>query len=253
MFCSAQQRKKKSEVPFFQSVPFLVGALLVIAVIIGFALMPPSTEKLFGKGEALMASERVSDWRKARGFFEQVIERNDDPQLVARAEELYQESRRRTLVQQAEQGFFLLSQSKNAKSFGEAVSLAQEGRQEEAIVILQQLIESIDPDGDERYIRVEAIARLDQITAAEPDLPTDTEQLIKLIEATNNSSLESELLADQRLLSRIVLKFAGEEGYIEVVAAAKQGIKSNEERLELVRKMNASPSDEQDKEPSEAN
>ncbi len=155
-----KQPRRQNDIPFHQRVPFLVGALLVIAAIIGFAMLPPSSEKLFAEGEALMKSDRDVDWRKARGLFEQVIERNDDPQLVANAEQLYQESRRRTLVQQAEQGFFLLSQSKNAKTFGEAVNLQQAGKSEAAIPLLEGLVKSIDPTSDERYIRIEAMNRL---------------------------------------------------------------------------------------------
>ena len=181
-----------------------------------------------------MESKRVADWRKARGLFEQVIDRNDDPKLVAKAEQLYQESRRRTLVQQAEQGFFLLSQSKNAKTFGEAVKLQQEGKADEAIPLFEGLVESIDPEGDERYIRIEAKSRLAAIAAAEPDLPADPAELLAIIEPTLDVKTESELLSARRLLSRIILEFAGEDGYAQVVEQAKNGLTEVDERLELI-------------------
>lgn len=232
-----KQPRKQSDVPFYQRIPFLVGALLVIAAIIGFAMLPPSSEKLFNQGEALMNSERVADWRRARELFEQVIDRNDNPQLVARAEQLHQESRRRTLVQQAEQGFFLLSQSKNAKLFGAAVKLQQDGKADEAMPIFEELVESIDPDSDERYIRTEAISRLEALAAAEPALPTDSEELLTLIEPLARAKTESDLLSAQRLLSRVILEFAGEEGYEQVVEAAKEGLDVVKERLELVKNL----------------
>ena len=225
-------KKKGPEIPFYQTVPFLAGCLVLIACIIGIALIPPSPAKLLAKGEELMESERLGDWRRARGILEKVIERSDDPQMVARAESLYFESKRRTLVQQAEGGgLFLLSQQRNVREFGEAVGLQKEGKTEEAAKIFRELAERIAPDGEERYVLTEVRQRLKEIEESESSLPTDTASLLAIINEKHPAT-EVQLLKDQRLLSRIVMQFAGEEGYLEVVSAAKSQLKVVEKRIE---------------------
>lgn len=244
-----KQPRKKSDTPIHQSTPFLIACLLIIAAIIGLAMIPPSSENLLTQGEDLMESKRIVDWRKARGFFEQVIERNDSPELVSRADDLYQESRRRTLIQQAEQGFFLLSQSAQAKTFGEAVKLQQIGKQSEALQLFNRLVETVDPNGEERYIRIESQHRIEMIAASEPDLPRAHEQLLIMIESTGDANSESELISAQRLLSRIILEFAGEEDYQTLVSQTKTQL---EHVKRLINDKTESKEEPEDSDPSTA-
>ncbi len=223
--------KKVSDVPFYQGIPFLIGCLVLIAMVIGYALLPASTEKLFAQGEALMESESASDWRYARGLFEKVMDRNDNPELTAKAEELYYETRRRTLIQQAEGGVFLLSQQPNARKFGEAVRHQMNGHEQEAARLFQKLVDTISPTGEERYILTAARERLALIESAEADLPTEPDELVALINAHAQPTTEAELIASQRMLSRIILEFAGEDGYEQVVDLSKRKLAAVKERI----------------------
>lgn len=224
--------KKKSDVPFFQSIPFLVLGLLLIAATIGFALIPPSTEKIFAQGEALMQSEKVADWRRARSMFKKVIERNDQPELVEKANDYFQESHRRTLVQQAEQGVILLSQKPNVKMFGQGVKLQNEGKTDEAINLFQTLIDRIDAEGEERYIRDESLFRIEALAAAEPSLPTDPAELMAILDSTNDASTKAELLSSQRKVSKIILEYAAQTEYSDVILQAQDQLKLIEGRID---------------------
>jgi hypothetical protein len=225
--------KKEPDVPFYQRVPFLMGCLVVIAAIIGYAMLPPSNEKLIAQGEALMRSERVGDWRAARGYFEKVIDRDDDPELVAKAERLYFETRRRTLVQQAEGGgVFLAYQSRNARKFGDAVQHQLEGREENAAHLFQELVEELSPDGDERHIWEESKNRLAIIDATKPDLPTDPGELLALLKIKDKLTTKSELKATSQLLAEIILEYAADDRYEQVVAESKKRLNVIEERLD---------------------
>ena len=227
-----KKKKKESDIPFYQGVPFLVGCLILIAFVIGFALIPPSPSKLFARGEALMESERVGDWRKARGFFEKVIARSKDDELVSNAEDLLSESKRRTLVQQAEgKGIFLRYQRENARKFGEAVQHAQQGRTQQARKLFEELTKTIAPDSDERHILTEARTRLADIEAAEPALPTEPSEIMALLAPMDQPSTESELIGNERLLSRLIFQYAGEQDYIEVVSLSKSLLESVKQRL----------------------
>jgi serine/threonine protein kinase len=134
-------REEESEVSFFQSVPFMVASLIAILALVVFMAIPPSTAKRMQKAEILMQSDNANQWGDATVTFKQVMDGGGP--MAEKAEELYYQSRRKSLVRQAERGISNHLQTENVQSFGKAFRLQQDGRDDEAIAIFQQLADSI--------------------------------------------------------------------------------------------------------------
>ena len=219
---------EEAETSFFQSVPFMVICLLAIIALVVYMAIPPSTAERMKQAELMMQSENAEKWSDARITFKQVME-SDSP-LAEKAEELYYESRRKSLVRQAERGISNRLQTENVQLFGKALRLQQDGRNEEAQNIFQELVDTIEPDSDERHIHFESKARLATL-ADKPVIPEDIESLATMIEFHSAASTEEELIEAKELLSDILMKFAGDTDFDGVYQLANQKLNLVKERL----------------------
>lgn len=168
-----KKKPKESGASVFQSVWFLVGGLTLIAGILIFAMLPVSSQKHFDRAEALMRSEDSGSWINAREYLQQIIDRGSEDPFFNEAEALYFESRRRTLVMQAEQGRVMAMQSRHSQRFSVGIELLEQGKLESARDVFAGLVDSVDPQGDERHIHIESTARLNWIAE---QLPEESEQ-----------------------------------------------------------------------------
>ena len=216
--------KKNDDAPFYQSVPFLIAALAVIAIIVGFALLPPNPQKLMSQGLELMETDRPADWREAREYFKQVMDRTNDEELLAQAEKQYYESRRRALVIQAENGKIMWTQSHHAQKFGEAVGLEQDQQAEAAKEVYHSLVDSVDPLGKDRHIYWESKRRLEELDNRQPELPEKIADLEALVRQADEAVTDEEIQSAQEILSRIILQFRDREGYEELVQYAESSL-----------------------------
>jgi len=158
-----QRKSRPNQASFFQSTGFLIAALTLVLTIIVFALIPASSEKLMTRARGLMASEEPTDWLAARDSLQEVISRGEDSEYFQEAEDLYYESRRRALVLQAEKGRKFVLQSLASQKFLDAVKQQREGDDAMALASFEELIESVDENGDERHIHWESSARIAQL------------------------------------------------------------------------------------------
>ena len=170
-----KQKKKDDETPFYEKVPFLAGCLIVIAAIIGYALIPTPSRKLMAQAQTLMESDDSKDWLRAREPLRTILDRGADDEFYDSAKELYTESRRRTLVNWAEKGRSLWTQSENARQFAEAVQAQMAADFDEAKQKYERLLKIVDPNGEERHIWLESKTRLEQLIQATA-APTEPEK-----------------------------------------------------------------------------
>jgi hypothetical protein len=220
--------RAEAEVPFFQSVPFMIFSLIAIIALVVFMAMPPSTEKIMEQSRQMLASNDEDQWSEARIKLKKVMDGSGP--FSAEAEELYFESRRQSLVQQAERGVSNRLQSENVKLFGKAVRLQQDGRNDEAGVLFQQLVDSVSPAGDDRHIHVESKHRLEMLRS-ELQIPADPGQLAQFIESLALANNPEELGIAKKALTQIMLRFAGETGYEGIVDQAKTNLQEINKRL----------------------
>jgi hypothetical protein len=215
----------ETETSFWQSTGFLVGSLVVILGVIVFAVIPASPEKNLRRAEKLMASDRPNDWLEARDYLDKIKNRGPDHPLFARAEALYFESRRRTLVQQAEHGRVFSRQSLNAQKFIESVQHQQEDSLADAAIGFYKLTSTLDPEGEERHIHQESSARLKHIED-QLGLPAAPDQLLMIITQQKSLSNPDDVQAARSLLNRIIELFTAKEGYRDIVNEAQAVLQS---------------------------
>jgi hypothetical protein len=185
------------------------------------------------EAKAQMESESTSDWSDARTKLKKVMDTSKDAALVAEATDLYYESKRQTLVMQAERGVILSLQTPNTQRFVEGVGFQQDGRSEDARQIFESLVAEIAPDGEERHIYLEAKSRLDQL-ASHPSLPADKEQLHEMIVGSLGAVSKADLEKSQELLSKIILQYSADPTYQTVVQNAENKLEIIKQRLSEV-------------------
>lgn len=225
------ERPNVQKTPFYESVPFLVACLVVIASIIGYALMPTSSEKLYQQAETLMDSSDSDHWFEARTPLKTIMDRGPTDPFYDQARDLYFESRRRTMVAWAENGRPLWTQSQNTQKIGEAIRLQKDGDLEEAKRRFKELTDTVDPNGDERHVYLEAQARFEQLEEA-TRLPDTPDRLLAVIKQLEQASSRDELMEARRRLGDILFKFGGRDGYKEVLQAAQQTLTVIRQRLD---------------------
>ncbi len=217
-----------ADVSFFQSVPFMIASLAVILAVVVFMALPKSTTRLLSDAEKLIASDDSSQWNDARIILKPIMDRGGP--LADQAEEMYYQSRRKSLVRQAERGISNRLQTENVQLFGKAVRLQQDGRDPEAINIFTQLVRTVSPEGGERHVYEESKSRLDALKK-ETLIPSDIPSLQQMIAATGGAETMAQMIEANDLLSKIMLRFAGEDGYEEIVLAAKDSLEKIKLRL----------------------
>ncbi len=208
---------------FYNRVPFLVGSLLLIIAIICFFMLPTSSNQLYQQSKLMMESDDSSQWRRARNNLRTIIDRGSDDDFFEPATDLYYESRRRTMVEQAENGRPLWTQSENTLRIGKAIKLHSQGQLERARAEYQRLLMIVDPDGDERHIRMEAQRRLAEMDRARP-LPSETGPLTELIETLATADTPEQIAESTRKLAEIITTYTDRQGYESVIQLANAKI-----------------------------
>ena len=147
--------KWKFDPSIFQSAGAMLLGLLIVVGFLTFALWPESYEQKFERAQKLMLSDQPADWREARTVLRPVIESNSKL-LSGPAEELYFESRRRTLLSQAQKGRTMGLQTSDTQAFIKAFQLKLEKKYTEAIKAFREIVDRVDPEGEEQFIYAEA-------------------------------------------------------------------------------------------------
>ena len=219
-----------AEHSFFQSAGFLVGSLALILAILIFAMIPASSEKLMANARNLMASSEPADWLEARNDLKEVMTRGSDNEHYGEAENLYFESRRRSLVMQAQNGRKIALQSAASQKFVDAVRLQANREYDLAKATFQELVDSVDAQGDERHIHWESSSRIDKIrkTTANDKLGPLLDKVKSLREAQTTDELESSI----ELLTRIMKEHQDKPEFQPVVTLAEEVLAENQTRLQ---------------------
>ena len=178
-----QKRGPRFSLPAINSTIVMSVAFIAVLGVLLIALWPNSPTKNLAEARTLMASKDSADWREARGYLRKVIDAKQDGPLLLEAEELYIESRRRTLIQQAEHGRIHALQSPNAQKFIRAFQIQLEGKLDEVRADYQALVDSVDPNGKEKHIYLEAAARLQQL-GEQKQAPSASETIPESTDAT---------------------------------------------------------------------
>jgi hypothetical protein len=234
--------EEEADVSFFQSVPFMIASLLAIVGLVVWMALPPSTAKLMEEAQAMLQADNEDSWSSAREILAKI--RDGEGPLADEAEELYFVSRQKTLARHAERGVSNHLQSENVQLFGKAVRLQQEGSDSEATIIFKQLMSVTSPESKERHIYHESLARIEEMKNR-IEIPESIDELTRLIKTAGEAQSMAELVAAKETLSKIMLRFAGRVGYLEVFEQASRRLQDVKARLALAEEESGDTSETQ--------
>ena len=217
---------RKSRTPFYQRIWFQAIALLSVVGLVSF-LFWQSNQVRIDNVRSLVQSQSPDDWSKAR---ETLVELMDDPEHEQEATELYYDSLQKTLVHRAESGKISRMQDEYLQEFRTAFNLQSEGRDEDAADIFARLVNKLDPEGNRRHIYREAKSRYQALTE-KFEWPTDPQELMDMVAATENAESEDELIEAQQMLGRMSIRFAGSEGYESLLQRIDQQLNQIKQQL----------------------
>ncbi len=205
---------------FFQSVPFLMIALAVVAALAVWLAMPPSTEELIKKTREQVESNSPDQWRSA-SFEMKPLMQSQSP-FAGDAEELYYQARQKMLVDLAKRGVNnAILQSEETQQFTEAYQLEIDGDEDQARTRYLQLTQTVDPVGDQRHVFFESKKRFNQLSK-QIRLPDSKEELMRMVANTARAQSSKELDVAEKYLSKIFVKCSGTESLAEVAIMAKR-------------------------------
>ncbi|MFK7767310.1 MAG: serine/threonine protein kinase [Mariniblastus sp.] len=228
------KKKKQSDVAFYQQIPFQIAALVGIVGLTIFLMIPRSHQEILDEAQVMILSDDSAQWGKARINLKKIMDA--EGKYSKKAEEMYYESHRKSLVHHAENGKGNRLQSENVQLFGKAVRFQQDGKDIEASDIYSQLVAELapdgenDPEGKERHIYLESKSRLKELAEKEA-LPTDVVELTSMIAKAKEASEPADLVEAQQLLARIAMEFYAVDGYEETVTTAKEELTRIKDRI----------------------
>lgn len=213
---------------FFQSVPFLMGALAVVAALTIWLAMPMSTEEVIKKNRLQVNSNSPDQWRSASIAMKPLMD-SQGP-FAGDAEKIYYDARQKMLVDLAKRGVSnSILQTEETQAFTAAYQLEIAGEEEKAQLRYLQLTQSVDPLGDQRHIFFESKQRFSQLSA-QIRLPDSSEELMKLVATTVHAQSPQELDIAEKYLSKIFVKCAGVESLSAVAPIAQRQLQMIQKR-----------------------
>lgn len=227
----ASARQEPSE-PFYQTIPFLVLALLSTAAVAIWFALPPSAGDLVARSRSLVESSNSADWQTASASMKRVMESKS--KFASQAEEIYLQAQRKTLLDLAKRGMKNRSfHSPATRTFVDAYALEQNEETEKAKSLYVELVRTVDPTGSKVHIYLEARDRFRKL-AGKIKLPETEEMLLVLVEQAKQARTERELAFAKRVLTRIYVEKSGEPEFENVVEEAKLTLDLVQEKLELL-------------------
>lgn len=224
-------RQEPSE-PFYQSIPFLVAALMLTATVAIWFALPPNAGELVARSRSLVESSNAADWETAAVSMKRVMK--SESKFASQAEQVYQQAQRKKLLDLAKRGMKNRSfHSLETRSFVDAYALEQDKEIGQAKSLYAGLVRTVDPAGSKAHVYLEAKDRFKKL-ASNIKLPETAQMLLVLVEQAKQARTEGELDFAKRVLTRIYVDKSGEPEFENVVDAAKAMLDSVERKLESV-------------------
>lgn len=225
-------REKYDDTPFYQKTLFMVTALVaMIGAIIYFAI-PKSHAQRLAIAEKQVASHDPQEWKEAAVDLKLLADSTDE-EISARAEELYFDSKEKTLETNARSGIAAGARNfytGNIKSYIDAVQKFLAGEHAFAKAEFERLVREVDPEGEERYVHAAATKQLQQL-AGILSLPEDPATLQAMIDGYSSETDGLKLLQGEKVLQSISSQFGRNPKYAEICKSAAAQLTVIQDRL----------------------
>ncbi len=225
--------KRENLTPFYQRTPFMVVCLVAIMSLLIYKAIPKSEAARLEMYREYIETKDPSKWSEANSRLVALMG-SADSEISETATELYFQNREQMLEATAKRGSTVGARnlrSDNFNAYIDAVQLVLKGESFQASQAFQQLVLTVDPEGDERHIYRASTKRL-QALANTTAVPTDQQTLMSMIDSYRWTTNQLELLQGEKVLGRIIIQFADSVPHTEVCAAAKAQLMVVRERLQ---------------------
>lgn len=225
-------REVYDNTPFYQKTPVMVCALVLMLGAIIFFAIPKSHATRLAEAEAQVASLDPEDWSTAAVDLKLLIDSTDE-EVSSRAEQLYYDSKGKTLEVNARSGVAPGARNfytGNMKSYIDAVQKFLVGEHSFAKSEFERLIRDVDPEGDERHVHFAAAKQLQQL-AGIFSLPENPVSLQAMIDGYANETDGLKLMQGEKVLERISTQFGRNPKYNEICSAAADQLEQVQKRL----------------------
>ncbi len=224
----------REPVALYQRTWVLAVALLAVLATGTWMLWPSSPEKMVDEAAVLLRSDNSNDWRASRSLLQKVRDRDPEPELAKQVNRLYDESLRKTLLDQAEKNVQNSLQSEATRLFVQAWQDEANCLFLEACRRYDQIASRFRNSDDDAIVVQESEYRRDDLLPLR-DLPYDDRKLLTWINGTtSNESMTVEEREFLRLqLDGIIARLSGSKMFAACVQAAHQ-------RLDLMAKQQVS-------------
>lgn len=145
-------RPEREWIPFYERVWFLSGCAALMIALCTWALWPASEEQLFAKADALMSTQDRDQWRTAReDYLEPLLKRFPESKHAAQARQYLE---RIELAEAQARAESPLRRNRRDRPAGERLyaqgwELEQDSKLSEALAVYQELVEQVEPKGED--------------------------------------------------------------------------------------------------------
>ena len=207
-------KEKKLAGPLMQSLPFLIGGLVLISMIVSLAVFWPfggTPVDRMTKADTLMKSNDPDDWRKARSLYEKIA--NSSADTAEEAAEKYKLSRRKSMLFRLDRGVTGLDKVE-IREFYAGYELEKQHKPEEALAFYQRFVDEYDLENRREYVYDEAKERLQRLSDEKQLALDKSEEIEQMLEQADQLAVEAETVAEAREIWQGVIDQYGTNDFL---------------------------------------
>lgn len=236
-----EKTNPKNLLPFYQRTPFMVLSLVAIVAFLIYMAIPKSESQRLEVARTQIETKDPAKWREASDNLSGLMD-STEPAISSAAAELYYRNREQMLEATAKRGVVGLYRGSVSEDYIEAVQMVLEGNSFKALAEFQQIVNTVDPDGDQRHVHRAAAKRL-QALASTTSIPRDPTALMAMIAGYDSITNQLELMQGEQVLGKIIIQFVDRPDFKEVCVAAKAQLESVRQKIQRI-EQGLSPTDD---------
>lgn len=199
--------EKQPAGPLLQSLPFLMGAIVLVLMIVGLiTYWPFSTNRvdLMTQANSLLDSGDPEDWREARGMYERIMKGSDEA-LADQAQQQYYRARRKSMLYRLDRAVSGLEKTE-IREFSRGYLLEKQRQPAEALAFYQHFVETYDQENRLIYVYDEAKERLAKLSIQQQEFLSERENVDQRLLQAESLAANEETLDQAREIWVSVIK-----------------------------------------------
>ncbi len=179
------KRDPENHMPLTQSIPFIVGGLAMVTALILLGIYWPFGRDYFAmlaRADTALQSDEPEQWATARDIYNRVLDNSRDAGLQERAEDGYDEARRKLMMNRIRRGVGILEREE-VRELHSIMDVEKSGKLLDALNQYRRFAIRLEDNGDMRHVLLEVKDRIVALGAIEAEARSMLEKLQKLKDA----------------------------------------------------------------------